>query len=314
MNQPGHEDRLASVARQYYLENQSKVDIGKAHGISRFQVARLLDEARNAGIVTIEIHPPSAGRPPDSEQLQQRLGLERIIVTPGRPAAGTGRDLLAQAVAEELTARASAGATIGISWSRTMDAAAERVSRLPACDLVQLAGALPVPGSGNSVELVQQLGRITGGETWPIWAPLVVDDSATAAGLRRQPEIASALRKADSLDVAVVAIGGWERQASTVWDTVGNKDRREASAAGAIAECSARLFDSTGSPVRTNLDSRVIGVTLEQLISTPTVIGVAHGAAAARGVLAAAQAGIITTLVADDELTAELSRTVEQRA
>src|ERR1700691_560493 len=45
----------ARVARQFYLEGVSKVDIADRLGISRFRVARLLDFARESGPVRIEI-------------------------------------------------------------------------------------------------------------------------------------------------------------------------------------------------------------------------------------------------------------------
>src|SRR5436305_7518347 len=45
----------ARVARQFYLDGVSKVDIADRLGISRFRVARLLDSARDAGMVRIEI-------------------------------------------------------------------------------------------------------------------------------------------------------------------------------------------------------------------------------------------------------------------
>src|SRR5246500_6064962 len=48
----------ALVARQFYLEGVSKVDIADRLGISRFRVARLLDSAREAGMVRIEIGLP----------------------------------------------------------------------------------------------------------------------------------------------------------------------------------------------------------------------------------------------------------------
>jgi hypothetical protein len=54
----------ARVARQFYLEGFSKVDIADRLGISRFRVARLLDSARESGLVRIEIGLP--GFPPSS--------------------------------------------------------------------------------------------------------------------------------------------------------------------------------------------------------------------------------------------------------
>src|SRR5260370_37645216 len=48
----------ARVARQFYLEGVSKIEIADRLGISRFRVARLLDSAREAGLVRIEIGLP----------------------------------------------------------------------------------------------------------------------------------------------------------------------------------------------------------------------------------------------------------------
>ena len=48
----------ARVARQFYLEGVSKVDIAERLGISRFRVARLLEAARESGMVRIEIGLP----------------------------------------------------------------------------------------------------------------------------------------------------------------------------------------------------------------------------------------------------------------
>lgn len=302
-----HEELLADIGRDYYLAGRSKVEIATSYGISRFQVARLLEEAREVGIVDIQIHVPVPANTLSTADLEQQLGLSKLVIAPGDPDPARTLDALAKAAAGALMDQARTGSTIGISWSRTLDAAARHVHRLPKLEIVQLAGALPVAGSGNSLQLLQRLAQVSGSTIWPIWAPLVVDDAATAAGLRRQPEIASALAKADQLDLAVVAIGAWAPQASTVWDRVDNKDRQEGSAAGAVAECSGRLFDAAGQAVHTDLDDRVVAVTIEQLRGTPEVIAVARGASAAGAARAAAASGIITILITDEALAAALS-------
>ena len=38
--------RSAAIARRYYLDGRSKLEIAEEFGLSRFKVARLLDEAR----------------------------------------------------------------------------------------------------------------------------------------------------------------------------------------------------------------------------------------------------------------------------
>jgi len=71
----------ARVARQFYLEGVSKVDIADRLGISRFRVARLLDCAREAGMVHIEIGLPGGSLDAGlSAELCSAFGLEQAFV------------------------------------------------------------------------------------------------------------------------------------------------------------------------------------------------------------------------------------------
>src|SRR5205814_5502881 len=69
------------VARQFYLEGVSKVDIADRLGISRFRVARLLDSARDAGMVRIEIGLPGGSLDAGlSVELCSAFGLSNAFV------------------------------------------------------------------------------------------------------------------------------------------------------------------------------------------------------------------------------------------
>ncbi|SDB94721.1 transcriptional regulator [Sanguibacter gelidistatuariae] len=305
-----HAHLLTEVSTDHYLDGKSKVEIAKERGFSRFQVARMLAEARELGIVRIEIAPPAHLDLSLAQDLATALGVHEVLVVQTGTDSSATREHLAREIARVAVQRITQDSTLGISWSRTIEAAAHHIDTLPPCDVVQLVGALPVAGSGNSLELIQHFKSMAGVRTWPVWAPLVVDDAATAAGLSRQPEIAQALHRADSLDVAVVAVGAWSPQSSTVFDHVSAKERAAATAAGAVAECSGRLFDAQGRPVRTALDERIIGVTLDQLARTPEVITVGYGADVAIGLLGAARGGFASTLVIDEAAAEQLGAIV----
>ncbi len=51
--------RLAKVARMYYIENKKQSDISDILGVSRPFISRMLQEARDCGMVEITIHEPS---------------------------------------------------------------------------------------------------------------------------------------------------------------------------------------------------------------------------------------------------------------
>src|ERR687897_2112865 len=73
----------ASVARRYFLDGRSKVEIAEEFGMSRFKVARLLDDARESGLVRIEIRHQGEIDVDLSAQLRERFGLLHSIVVDG---------------------------------------------------------------------------------------------------------------------------------------------------------------------------------------------------------------------------------------
>ena len=86
------EEQLAlHVARRCHLDDQSKVDVAKALGLSRFQVARLIADARRRGQVRIEIGPPdvstttSAATSPKRSAPPARWSSTAPAVTPASP-------------------------------------------------------------------------------------------------------------------------------------------------------------------------------------------------------------------------------------
>src|ERR1700761_990228 len=94
----------ASVARRYYLDGKSKIEIAEEFSLSRFKVARLLESARATGLVKIEISYPGEVDLVLSGRLQERYGLTHAVVvdTPEEDTASLRRHL-GQAAAELLT-------------------------------------------------------------------------------------------------------------------------------------------------------------------------------------------------------------------
>lgn len=296
------------VARAYYVDGKSKVDIGESLGISRFQVAKMLREARETGIVRIEVRRPQSDYTEAlALEVAAALGVRRVRIAEVSADAARSTEVLGKVVMETIEDLVRPQMTVGLSWSRTLDVAATYMMELPTCDVVQLAGALKSPGIP---QLISRLGARPGFGAWPIHAPLVVDQEATARDLRNQPEIAQALDRADHLDMAVVSLAEWKPGESRVWEKVSSEDREDAKAAGAVAEISGRLLDAEGTPVVAMLDRRIIGVSLDQLARTPEVVAVVPSTGRVDAVFAAVRAGFVTTLVMGSDLAALIMKRV----
>src|SRR6185295_16668833 len=124
----------ATVARRYFLEDRTKVQIAAELSLSRFKVARLIELARSSGIVRITIATPGAVDTQLSVLVRERLGLSRALVvnTDDTAALGDLADVAATLLAEVL----SAGDVLGLGWSRAVLATAQRLTVVPACTVV----------------------------------------------------------------------------------------------------------------------------------------------------------------------------------
>jgi DNA-binding transcriptional regulator LsrR (DeoR family) len=106
----------ASIARRYYVDGRSKVEIADEFQLSRFKVARLLEAARSSGMVRIEIGYPGGIDLDLSARLQETLGLRRAIVvdTPEEDPAAL-RLQLGKAAADLLTEIVTAEDVLGLA-------------------------------------------------------------------------------------------------------------------------------------------------------------------------------------------------------
>ena len=298
----------ASVARRYYLDGRSKVEIAEEFALSRFKVARMLDDARSSGLVRIEIGHPGVVDVELSARLMEALGLTHCVVTDtpdDHPA--TLREHLGAAAAELLAEIVTPEDVLGLSWARSVSAMAGELRVLAPVPVVQLTGALARPGSDDSsIELVREVARVAGGAAYFFYAPMAVPDPTTARALRGQPEVARAFGLIGSVTKAVAGVGAWQPEQSTLYEATSEAERAELREAGVCAEVSGVLIDDDGEPVTAPLTERMIGITAAQMRAVPEVIGIVYGLAKARAVLAAVRGGYVDSLVTHSTLATAL--------
>ena len=298
----------ARVARQYYLDGISKVDIADRLGISRFRVARLLESARETGMVRIEIGLPGgtldAGL---SAELCSAFGLKHAFAfdfpDEDQPAL---RRRIGEAAGQALMDIITPDDVLGMSWARSLSELAAALTRMPPCPIVQLTGAVPPPDGRDLLDLVRGVARIGGGPAHVFYAPMIVDDAQTAAAIRRQADVAGAFGLVPSLTITMVAIGGWAPGLSTVYDALSAAEREAITGLGVCAEMAGVFLGTDGRPVPTALDSRMIVTPGPALARIPCVIAVAYGVSKSAAVHAAIRGGMIHGLVTHTSLARAL--------
>lgn len=289
----------ARVAREFYVEGVSKVDIAARLGISRFRVARLLDSARESGMVRIEIGLPGgvldAGL---SAELCSVFGLKYAFAFdfPDQDERAL-RGRLGEAAGRALTDIITPSDVIGLTWARSLSGLAATLTRMPPCPIVQLTGAVPPPDGRDLLDLVRSVARVGGGTAHVFYAPMIIDDAETAAAIRRQADVADAFSLVPSVTITMVAVGAWAPGLSTIYDACSPAERAEIAQLGVMAEMAGVFLGEDGRPVPTGMDSRMIVTPGEALAKIPSVIAVAYGLPKAGAVRAAIRGGMIHGLV-----------------
>jgi DNA-binding transcriptional regulator LsrR (DeoR family) len=298
---------LASIARRYYLDGRSKIEIADEFGLSRFKVARLIDTARESGLVRIEIRHEGVIDVDLSARIRERFELQHAVVvtTPDDDPAQL-RQQLGRAAAELLAEVITPQDVLGLAWARSVSAMASALPRLPGVPVVQLTGALSHQDDHSSIDVVRDVARAAGGPAYVFYAPFVVPDAATARALRQQPEVARAFTQLPNVTKAFAGLGFWAPGQSTLYDAADERDREVLRRLGVCADISGVFVSADGEPIEADLTDRMIAIDADQMRAIPEVFVIGYGMAKVPAVRAALRSGIVGGLVTHTTLAQAL--------
>ena len=296
---------LAQVAHLYFEEQLTQSDIAHRLEISRIKVHRLLKEARDRGVVRIEVNWPLTRDTALEARLTEAFKLREAVVVGADgsgEAAATARLGLAGAriLEQSVLPGQSMAVFLGSSTRAVIDAI--QPGGLSGISVVQAIGNRPSPRRDyDASALAGQLAEKLGGEVVFLRAPPMADSPVAAALIAEQRDISSSLDAARSADLALVGVGSVDPESSAMFRSgaVTAEELADARTCGAVGDLAWRLIDERGEPVDCDLTQRVIGASLQDLRSIPTTLAVAAGEAKVRPLLAALRSEAIDILCTD---------------
>ncbi len=301
---------LGKVSALYYLRHHTQQEIARRLRVSRPTVSRLLREARELGYVQITVSPPPGLHLDLETRIEERYGLESVHVVEGGPGQSPDvlRRQLGSAAAKYLSRTVRAGETIGLAWGTTLSAMVDAMVPMATekTRVVQILGGVGAPDAPEyGAELVRRLARLLGAQPILLPAPGIVATPAVRDVLSRDKHVRAALDELDSLDIVFVGLGSLASN-SVLNDghTLSRQAAKELRARRAVGDIALRFFDDGGTPVLTQLDDRMLGITTQQLRKVERVVAVAGGSDKFAAIAAALQADIVDVLITD-RLTAE---------
>ncbi|WP_075979970.1 sugar-binding transcriptional regulator [Bacillus massilinigeriensis] len=310
--QEGKRKLLAKVAYLYYIEDKNQNEIAKELNIYRTTISRMLKQARDEGIVTIEIHDYDPAVFSLELYLKEKFDLKDIVICPSSYE-GTEEEKeenVAEEAASYLKRIIKKNDVVGVSWGSTLRKMIGKIQRVKMTD----ATFVPLAGGPSHVHslyhvntIVYDLARHFNGKSIFINATVVQETKELRDGIMNSKYFEEIKNYWENLDVALVGIGGPLSAKSSEWrDLLTNEDREELKLREAIGDCCCQFIDQDGKILKGNLYNRTVSVRLEQLKETPYSIGVARGKQKSRSILAMLKKQYINVLITDEETALEI--------
>jgi DNA-binding transcriptional regulator LsrR (DeoR family) len=205
--------RLALKAAQlYYLQDFTMDSIGRELNVSRSSVSRLLQLARDRGIVEIKVNTPDDAPRRMATQIKAAFGVNAHLVPVGDTANHVERlERVSISAARMLSTFFGSRMTMGIAWGSTTSAVSRNLVRRQTSDsrIVQLNGAGNDHTTGviYSGEILRRFGEAFGANVEQFPVPAFFDDPAAKAALWKERSTRRILDIQESMDVVLFGLG-----------------------------------------------------------------------------------------------------------
>lgn len=303
---------ILKIATLYYNEGLTQAEIAKKMEISRPLVSKILQEAKNIGIVEIYIKDEDAYSIALEMEIEKKYDLTEVIIVPNQKSAteAISKKNVGRAAASYLSSILPKVKKIGVSWGTTL---AEFVDEMP---FLQYPNVMVIPIMGgvgysnvlyHSNHLAFLLAQKLNTTSTYFYAPALADTKKLKENLLESKMISVALSEGKDVDIAIVGVGNPVR--SSTYRDLGyftNSDIRELEEKGAIGDVAATFFDKSGRPVDTDVSSRMMGIELEDLKNIPCVIALATGKEKSDSLKALLSQHVIDVLIIDQASADEL--------
>lgn len=296
----------ARAAWLYYIEEFTQSQIAEKLGVSRSTVIRLLQRAKESGLVTITL-----GVSQDifrmERDLEHRYGLQTVRIVPEAEDTETQRRWLGQVAAGTLQEMARENSILAVSWGRTLRAMADSLHgevSVPGMKTVALIGGLHNAARGtNPYEVAEIVGQFFNAPARALYAPVYVRNAETAAGLISDPGLSEALDMARRASLVTFSVGSLSEKATMLQLGYVNATEKELlQRRGAVGDIACRWIDADGNPVELPPTIHPIGISLADLKNIPERLLVAGGRSKAAVIRACLRGGYATHLITDESV------------
>ncbi len=296
--------QLVKVSQLYYQDDLTQGEIAARLHLSRSKVVRLLQEARQVGIVQIRIIAPSNTSVALERRLECRFNLQQAVVVESD---SMRRDEIRAAVGNEgarlLANVLKPGTVLALSSGTTLAAVVDAMAPMHDADvsIVELQGMVSdggTPGEYDTEHLATHLAETIQAQYRLLPVPREMGTPEAVTAILSDPRIQRTLALARRAHVLLVGMGSIDPLSPTL-SHLADDVLTALKGEGAVGEIATRFFDAVGTPCHSALDARLIGLELTEMRTIPVRIGAAFGLPKVPAIVGALRGGYVNMLVTD---------------
>lgn len=296
-------DHTAWAAWLYFVDEMTQSEVAQTIGVSRVTVIKLLNDAKERGLVNVRINPALAARVKTSRLMAEAYNLNSAIVVPENP----NRSMIKQlgdAAAFLLLNGLTAGDVVGVAWGKTVLSAIESMQIEETVDnliVVQVAASPNGLSADFSPELCVSLcANKLGARSVSLMAPAILSSPELKAMLLSEPAIRHQMDVIRSANKVIFGVGQLSEDATIRESELHPVATIEKMAqSGAVGALLGRFIDDSGGEMTGYTHDRMLGLSLDELRRIPNRVCIAGGKNKFAAILATLRGGFVTDLVID---------------
>ena len=295
---------LIKTVWYYYIENNTQQKISEMLGISRMRVIRLLEKARQTGVIQFNIRKDGIQRMEVEKRLGERFGLKDVFVVPDsstQTQEGINANI-AKAAAMYINDRLEDNRYINFGYGDT----SSRVLNELATMAQDPISCISLTGGVNNY-LPNMQSSVFNARLYLIPAPLLASSKEMVAAIQQEESVQEIYRMLAPSAYSVIGIGAVENNATIFKSGIlSSKEIIYLERRGVVGDVLSHFLDKNGNLVETELEEQLISTSLPTLKSLNNVVGVAAGASKTEAIQAALLGGYVDILITDEQTAGAL--------
>ena len=300
------------AAELFYIKGIQQKDISRELNVSTVTVSRLIQKAKEAGVINFRISEPYEKILILSERVKQRYGLRDVIISlypnSKRPELKDAKQAVALEGAKYLQRRLTGSDIVGIAWGGTMF---HLINDLNPCQrshasFVTMHGSIANCDYELDVQtLTARAAMALGGTKYSLLMNGLLSSRETVTQLKKEKNVQKIFRLFEEITISVSGIGSFYPEPTSLLSRENYITREELQSLREHDVCGdimLRFFDKKGNECGNVLKDRTLSIDLDVYKRIKTKILVASGTEKTVTLHTALKSGFCDILIIDDRL------------